>query len=135
MSKLQITYDQQQHATVKLESHGKRLSASACPSAGGKGDEFSPGDLVAAGLASCMLFSMGLPALRDELDLAGLSVDVDSSLLDGRIEAIDLTFQMPRGLSSKKRSKLERAAAACPIKSSFHPDVRITLCFAYPEEV
>ena len=133
MSKLQITYDQIQHATARLEPQGKLISTGACSAAGGDGEEFSPGNLVATGLVGCMLFSMGIPALRDRLDLSGLTVDADLSLRDTRIDTIELTFHMPEGLLPKERTKLERAAAACPIKSSFHPEVRITVRFDYPD--
>jgi hypothetical protein len=50
-----------------------------------------------------------------------------------RIGAIDLTFTMARNYSDKERMMLKRAADACPIKHSFHPDTKITEKFIYPE--
>jgi len=49
-----------------------------------------------------------------------------------RIGAIDLTFTMARNYTAKERLMLERAADACPIKHSFHPDTKITVQYIYP---
>ena len=73
---------------------------------------------------------MGILALRDKLDISGVTVDADLSLMETRIELI---FHMPAGLSTKDRLKLEGAAAACPIKSSFHPDVRVSVQYDYQD--
>jgi uncharacterized OsmC-like protein len=103
-----------------------------CPYTG-KGEEFSPGNLVGTGLAGCMLISMGTLALRDKIDISGTSVDVEMKQTDKRIESISLVFSMPRSFSPKERLKLERAAGMCPIKNSFHPDVTISVKYDYPE--
>ena len=133
MSKLKVTYDGTQHCTALQSVTGKRVSSDACASAGGKGQELSPGELVAAGLASCMLFSMGVLALRDGLDISGTEVDVDVEIGEDRLHAIELTFEMPRQFMTSDRSKLEAAAGACPIKRSFLPEVRVAADFKYPK--
>jgi uncharacterized OsmC-like protein len=104
----------------------------ACPMTGGKGEEFSPADLVGAGLAGCMLLSMDVLAFRDGIDLTGTSIDVGVQLTEKRIAAIDLEFRMPAGLVAEDRKKLERAAGACPIKPSLHPSIPIEVHFVYP---
>jgi len=71
MSELQISYDGIQHATALQEPQGKTVAMDGCPATGGKGEEFSPMNLVGAGLAGCMLFSMGMVALQDKLDISG----------------------------------------------------------------
>jgi putative redox protein len=131
---LRATYDGQQHCTVAQGSNGKTLAID-CPYTGG-GNEFSPGSLVGAGLAGCVLLSMGTLAQRDELDITGTAVDVDLSMIDKperRIDAVDVTVNMPRNFSEKDRSRLERAAEACPIKHSFRHEVTISTKFVYPE--
>jgi uncharacterized OsmC-like protein len=62
MSELRINYDGVQHCTALQESQGKIVAMDACPETGGKGEEFSPMNLAGAGLAGCMLFSMGMVA-------------------------------------------------------------------------
>jgi uncharacterized OsmC-like protein len=107
-----------------------------CPYTG-KGEELSPKELVGAGLASCMLISMGTLAMRSELDITGTRVEVDIAFetdkANARISAIELMFNMPQNFSAKDRTKLERAAAMCPIEHSFHPDIPISVRYYYPE--
>lgn len=134
MSTLQVIYDGMQHCMANREPHGNQV-AMDCPLTG-KGEEFSPGNLVGAGLAGCMLLSMGTLAMRDNIDIEGTKVDVElietgkSSL---RLDTIQLNFNMARNYSEKERLKLERAAAMCPIKASFHSEVTILVNYKYPE--
>jgi uncharacterized OsmC-like protein len=114
MNTLRITYDELQHCTALREPQGNTV-AMDCPYTG-KGEEFSPGNLVGAGLAGCILISMGTLALRDKIDISGTNVDVQMTQTDKRIEAISLLFSMPRNFSAQERVKLERAAGLCPIK-------------------
>lgn len=132
-STLRISSDRTQHCVVSKEPQGRYTAMDACPMIGGKGEEFSPADLVGAGLAGCIFFAMGTLARRDGLDLTGTKADVGVTLAKKRIDRIDLRFRMPRGLSTEQRAKLERASAACPIKPSFHPDIPIRVRFEYPE--
>lgn len=129
--KLQVTYDGSQHCTAFLEPQAKAIALD-CPYTS-KGEEFSPMNAVGAGLAGCMLISMGTLAMRNQLDLAGTAVDVEISATEQRIQAIDLTFSMPSGFSKVNRIKLERAAELCPIEHSFHPEIPISVRYSYPE--
>ena len=128
---LQVTYDGAQHCTAVLEPQGK-IVATDCPYTG-KGAEFSPMNLVGTGLAGCMLISMGALAMRDQLDISGTQVDVSVLGTEKRIQAIGLTFSMPRNFSKVERIKLQRAAELCPIEHSFHPDIPISVSYDYPE--
>ena len=128
---LEVSYDGSQHCTAVLEPQGK-IVATDCPSTG-KGEEFSPMNLVGTGLAGCMLISMGTLAMRDQLDISGARVHVELVGSVKRIETINLTFTMPRDFSEVERIKLQRAAESCPIEHSFHPDIPITIRYDYPE--
>lgn len=134
MSNLRVTYDGDQHCTALKESHGKTV-AMDCPHTG-KGEEFSPGELVGASLAGCMFLSLGAVAQRNNLDISGACADVETSMTDKpvmRIGTITVVFTMPASLSETDRTKLERAAGLCPIKPSFHPDIPISVHFNYTE--
>ena len=131
MTKLKVTYDGVQHCTALSEPQGK-TAAMDCPYTG-KGEEFSPANMVGSGLAGCMLISMGTLAMRDKIDINGTCVDVEIKQSEKRIESISLIFNMAHAYSEKDRLKLERAAGLCPIKSSFHPDTSISLEYKYPE--
>ena len=134
MSKVVTVYDEMQHC-VSTKYPQEKTVGTDCPYTG-KGEEFSPGNLVEAALAGCILLSMGPVAIRGELDLSGARVDVSISMADKppmRFGAIDVTINMPRNFGEKDRAKLERAAEMCPIKHSFDPDIPITVRFNYPE--
>ena len=138
MSKLQAIYDGTQHCTVLQEIKRKTVAADACSAGGGKGEELSPAELVGSGLASCMLFTMGMAAQQNGIDISGTVVEVDIAMTDGpvaRIGAINLTFNLPMPLSPINRVKLERATGVCPIKPSLHPDIEIQTDFKYQEQV
>ncbi len=129
---IHMTYDGDQHCTGS-QPNGKMVAVDCDRT--GKGEELYPDNLVGAGLAGCMLLSMGGVAKREGLDISGTEVDVDISLVsqpERRIGAIDVKVNMPRNYSEADRVKLERAANACPIKHSFRPDVRLSTKFQYP---
>ena len=102
----------------------------------GKGEAFSPTDLVAAALGSCMLTVMGIAAARHSIELAGATVDVSKEMVtepQRRIGTISVNIRMPKGIPAQKRSMLEHAAHACPVHKSLHPDVKIPVEFTYPD--
>jgi len=137
LAKIIVTYDGFQHATALQEeranARGKTV-ATDCPYTG-KGEELSPLELTGAGLAGCCLISMGTLATRHKIDISDTRLDVALSWTETgtkRIGAIELTFNMARNYSAKERIMLERAADACPIKHSFHPDTKISVRYNYP---
>ena len=101
----------------------------------GKGEYFSPTDLVATALGACMATVMGIVAERDGMDLSGLAVKVEKGMVsdpERRIGRLEVTFNMPPRLPAPQRKKLERAARHCPVKKSLRPEVDISLSFVYP---
>jgi len=133
MGKVRVTYDGTQHCTA-LQLKNQKAVPIDCPYTG-KGLEFSSGELVGAGVASCMLMAMGILATRDKIDIANTAVDVEFALKKdfSRMDSINLIVNMPKPFSQKERIKLERAAETCTIKHSFHPDVKISVQYKYPE--
>ena len=102
---------------------------------GGTGGGFSPTDLVATALGSCMLTIMGIVARRDGLPLEGATFRVEKHMSQdpSRISRLPIAFRMPTGLSADARKKLETAAMACPVKRSLHADVAVDATFEYPD--
>jgi uncharacterized OsmC-like protein len=106
-----------------------------CPYTG-KGEEFSPGNLVGIGVAGCMLLSMGAVAQRDQLNLQGTVVDIELTETNepfAHIDTIHLVFNIPRQFSPTDCQKLERASGLCPIKASFRAETSITAEFNYAD--
>lgn len=132
MGKVQVTYDATQHCTA-LQLKNQKAVPIDCPYTG-KGLEFSSGELVGVGVASCMLMSMGTLAMRNNIDISNTTVNVEFALKKdfSRIDSISLKVNMPTSFSHKERIKLERAAESCPIKHSFHSEVKISVEYNYP---
>ena len=132
MYTLKIEYDGAQHATALNEPHHNTVAID-CPFTG-KGVEFSPASLFGISLASCMLLSMGAIAQRDGIDLRGTTVDIRFSGLDKtfpHVDTITLAFYVPQALPESEQSKLEHAAALCPIRQSIDAGTVISTTFHY----
>jgi len=103
----------------------------------GKGESFSPTDLVATALASCVATIMGIYAERNELDLTGVKIRVEKHMSDDaprRIARLPLTIEMPAGLSDKHRAALEKSARHCPVHQSLRADIDSPMTFRYSDE-
>ena len=100
----------------------------------GRGEAFSPTDLVSTALGSCMMTVMGIVAERHSWNLVGSTFAVQkhmSTEAPRRIAQIDVTFTLPAALTPTERTLLERAAHTCPVGLSLHPDVRQKIVFEY----
>ena len=99
----------------------------------GKGERFSPTDLVATALGTCMITIMDMKAQAMEIDLRGLTIDCEKIMGSDprRITGINLTFHFPAALSTseKQRTILENAALTCPVFKSIHPDIDVKTDF------
>ena len=92
----------------------------------GKGESFSPTDLAATALATCMGTIMAIQGRTLGLELAGMRLSVEkhmSAQPPRRIARLVLRIEMPAGIPEETRAKLRRAAAACPVHHSLHPEI------------
>ena len=132
--KIVVKHDGLQHCTAERLPDGNIVYLD-CPYTG-KGEEFSPTNLVEAGLAGCILLSMGTFALHSGIDVYGICVEVKMNAVgtaDMRFESIDVKVNMPAGLSQKDRKRLQGAAELCPIKHSFSENIPIRVEWNYPD--
>jgi putative redox protein len=135
---IDVVYEGQLHCQAAHGPSGAALATDAPVDNGGKGAAFSPTDLVATALGTCMATVMGLVAKRSNLDIDGLQVQVIKEMTADpvrRIGTLKTRLVFPKGtvLSAADRAKLEAAAKACPVKQSLHPDVKLPVEFVYPE--
>lgn len=113
---------------------GTRLITDAPVDNQGKGESFSPTDLLATAYATCMITIMGITAKRDGIALAGVRVELEkhmSATPPRRVARLVLRFTMPAALTTEQRAKLEKAAHSCPVALSVSPDVFIEASFNY----
>jgi len=134
MNNVVTVYDEVQHCTSTKYPQEKSV-ATDCPYTG-KGEEFSPGNLIESALAGCMLISMGTLAMRNDIDITGTKVEVELIATDKpvmRYKEINVNVTMAREYSEKDRIRLERAADSCPIKHSFDKEIELNVEYHYPE--
>ena len=102
----------------------------------GKGESFSPTDLVVTALASCIMTTVDIIARREQIKLEGTRIYAEKHMsIDAprRIVKIVLRFDMPAGIPLLFRPKLVATAASCPVKRSIHPDIDVETEFQYPD--
>jgi putative redox protein len=101
----------------------------------GDGSTFSPTDLVAAALGSCVVTTMAIVAEREGIDFSTASFRVEKHMQSDprRIAKLPVEIRMPMGLTPNQRTKLERAGHTCPVHKSLLPEVESELKFVYED--
>lgn len=113
---------------------GNRVITDAPPDNNGRGEAFSPTDLVCASLSSCMMTLMGILAEREKIDLTGMTSEITKIMASNprRIEEIQIAFHHPHLIATpEQRKKLEHAARTCPVALSLSPEIRQTISFDF----
>ena len=101
----------------------------------GRGERFSPTDMLATSLGSCMLTIMGIKARDMNISLEGTEVSIQKFMKPDprRVSGIDVRFNFPSSLKldEKEKTILERAALTCPVAKSIHPDIEMNVDFGW----
>jgi putative redox protein len=129
-----IRYEGDLRCSATHGPSGRKLETDAPTDNHGRGETFSPTDLVATSLGACMLTIMGIVAEKDGVDITGTTVHVVKEMAKSprrRIGKLILTFSLPEGhrIPSRELDRLKRAAGACPVKGSLHPDIELDVRF------
>jgi uncharacterized OsmC-like protein len=102
----------------------------------GKGERFSPTDLVATALGACMATTMGIKTRDLPVDLRGMKLSIQKIMKSDprRIAGVHIVFDFPEGFTAdeKTRTILERIAHTCPVMYSIHPDMEVKVDFHWP---
>lgn len=102
----------------------------------GKGEAFSPTDLVATSLASCMITIMGIRAEKMDLDIEGCRAEIEKIMGSNprRVQEVKVRVFMPKGdFSRKDRKILEEAARTCPVALTLSKDLVQDVSFEWPD--
>jgi putative redox protein len=96
----------------------------------GKGERFSPTDLLATSLGTCMITVMGIKARGMGLDLNGIKIEVEKIMKADprRVSGINLFFHVPdalKDLDEKTKQILKHTGNTCPVQYSIHPDIEV----------
>lgn len=130
----EIIYQGQLRTRAVHIASGYEVTTDAPTDNHGKGEAFSPTDLVATALGSCMLTIMGIYAQNHSLAIEGTRVSITKVMASEprRISEVHVHMYVPAGtLTDIERKKLENVALACPVAKSLHPDIKQEVVFEY----
>tara|TARA_B100001123_G_scaffold88579_1_gene101857 strand:- start:1645 stop:2049 length:405 start_codon:yes stop_codon:yes gene_type:complete len=133
MSEANIVYQNNLRTEAEHIASGEKIVTDAPVDNNGKGEAFSPTDLVAAALGSCMITIMAISANKYDIDVSGTNASVKKIMGSDprRISEISIDINMNKNIEEKDRKRLERAALACPVHKSLHPDLEKKIRFIY----
>jgi putative redox protein len=135
MVKITGEYQGDLHCIAVHGPSGNSLTTDAPRDNQGRGEAFSPTDLVATALVTCMATTMALTARRHNLELRGLKFEVTKEMsadAPRRISRLATHLWMPISASPASAGLLEEAAHACPVHQSLHPSVDKPIIFHWP---
>ncbi len=134
MVKSTAIYQGDLHCEATHGPSGKVIETDAPTDNKGKGQAFSPTDLVGAALSSCILTTMAIVAERDGVAFTNAKAECEKVMTDTpkrRIGELRLKITLPSSIPLDYRKKIEHVAHACPVHRSLHPDLQIPVEFIY----
>ena len=116
-------------------SSNEKIVTDAPTDNNGKGEAFSPTDLVASSLSSCILTVIGIVSKQIKYDLTNTTSSVKKIMGDNprRIVEIEVKIEFSQSADSKKRAIIEKTALNCPVAKSLHPDIKQNISFIWPD--
>jgi len=124
--KISVRYEGQLHCAALHGPSGSKLATDAPLDNEGKGESFSPTDLVATALATCMATIMGITAKRHSINLEGMTIETTKEMsadTPRRIVALKSKIAIPLSENHPQRKLLEAAALGCPVHHSLDPRI------------
>ncbi len=136
MVKTTATYQGDKHCSVQHGPSASIIETDAPIDNNGRGEKFSPSDLMAAALSTCTLTVMAMVAERDGVSLVGATANVEKHMVQlprRRIGKLITRITFPKGIPREYRKKLENTALTCPVHSSLREDIEAPIEFVYPD--
>ena len=137
MVEVQIQYDGELRCTAQHGPSGCVISTDAPVDNHGKGESFSPTDLVATALGSCVATIMAISANKHGIDLKGTKITVEKHMsTEGprRISRLPVVIEVPFNIDESKKQSIENAARHCPVHQSLAESVDAPIEFRYPSD-
>lgn len=136
MVKITAVYQGDLHCLLTHGPSGSTLPTDAPKDNMGKGEAFSPTDLSAASLLTCVLTTMAIYGQRHHVELKGAQGEILKEMSaepPRRIAKLTIRIQMPKGIKPEDRPTLEHAGNNCPVHKSLSSEVQILTTFTYPD--
>jgi len=130
MIEIQLQYEGDLHCQALHLPSGSQLATDAPVDNNGRGEAFSPTDLVATALGACMATIIGIVAKRKEIAVEGMKITVRKHMsadAPRRISRLELDLHLPLPASHPERKVIEAAARGCPVHQSIHPDITVEM--------
>jgi putative redox protein len=137
MVEISVKYEGQLRCTATHGPSGTSIQTDAPKDNMGKGEAFSPTDLAATALATCMVTTMGISAQRHNINIEGTTAKVGKEMTavpTRRIARLTVQITVPTDLSEEDRLRMRNAAMSCPVHKSLHPDVKIPVTFYWGKQ-
>jgi putative redox protein len=131
MATSKVIYNGSLRTTATHLRSGEEIMTDAPVDNNGKGEAFSPTDLLATSLANCMLTVMGIASYTHAIEIDGTMAEVTKVMAEAprRVSEIHIEFSFPNAYSDKQKKILEHAALTCPVAQSLHPDIKKVVNF------
>lgn len=116
---------------IHLQSGSKIITDAPCDNRG-KGEAFSPTDLLATALGNCIMTIMGIKAMDNGIDLVGTEIEITKIMADAprRVAEVILEFNFPKkGYTEEEKRLIESVAGTSPVPLSIHPELKQTIRF------
>jgi putative redox protein len=134
MVTIHMKYQGDLHCQIVHGPSGTILNTDAPADNHGNAESFSPTDLVAAALGSCILTVIGIKAQSLKIDISGSTAIVEKEMLNHpvrRIRNMGVKIHIPHSIPASERRLLEDAAHTCPVHKSMHPDLEMPIEFTW----
>lgn len=133
MATISILYKGEKRTTATHLASGSTILTDAPLDNNGKGETFSPTDLLCSSLASCMLTIMGISAEKNKIKLDDIICTVTKTMgiNPRRVVQVDIHMDVKNPLNEKERKLMILAAENCPVAKSIHPDILQNLTWSF----
>ncbi|NNE54682.1 MAG: OsmC family protein [Flavobacteriales bacterium] len=133
MTKMSISYEGQLRCKAIYSQSGEIIRTDAPLDNNGRGESFSPTDLVATALASCMITVMGISAEKNGIEIGKIEADVEKTMASEprRVQKVQIELRMRAKLNESERKRMESVARNCPVAKSLNPELIQDITFTY----
>lgn len=134
MVSIDVLYEGELHCQATHGPSGNVITTDAPVDNHGRGESFSPTDLLATALASCMATIMGIQAKTSGVNVDGMKIHIEKIMATDsprRVAKLPVRIEMPIPHDEKTATIMKRAAEHCPVHHSLHPDIEVPVEFVW----
>jgi putative redox protein len=128
-----IVYTRDLHCVARHIQSGTIIESDAPCDNRGKGEKFSPTDLLCVSLGTCMLTTMAIRATDLEADINNSKAEVTKYMLNDprRVGKIEVAVSLPANVSEEDRKILQYSGDNCPVMKSIHPEIELVINYSW----